>query len=128
MTGGGQFEIERMRIRNSRALPFWIVNVNSQAIALDTRIEISYLYKSAINPRTEVDMTPVNIIYQDQNLRVATIGRNDVGAYNLFQPGEHLNGNRITFGTGVKNEESVATAQVANLSSIPKIDLLPVIR
>jgi hypothetical protein len=106
LLNGGKFDIERIRLRNTRLLPFFIKAWNSKknaaklfpktdnqsdsenndepmnpshtVITSDTRIDVVYIYKSAYRPFTmkDLDLLPV---YADENIWVFKKGHNETG-------------------------------------------------
>ena len=66
-------ELERVRNRNSRLLPFWRAVVDTAGINAKTKLVVSYFYKS-----TQLGiMTPITTQHKSANLEVLTVGNND---------------------------------------------------
>jgi hypothetical protein len=70
---GGSLELERVRNRNSRLLPFWRAVVDTSKISAKTKLIVSYFYKSTALGI----MTPIVTLLNSPNLEVLSIGNND---------------------------------------------------
>ncbi len=70
---GGKFELERVRNRNSRLLPFWRAVVDTPKISSKTKLTVSYFYKSTALGI----MTPIKTLHKSTSLDVLSVGNND---------------------------------------------------
>ena len=73
MTDGHWFELERIKRRNTRILPFWKMRISSSELTATTQIGITYYYRSTDNGI----YSPAGLLYSDKNLEVLTVGSND---------------------------------------------------
>lgn len=78
------FEIDRLKRRYSRTLPFWKARINTEHLTSNTQIGIVYYYKS-----TDKDIySPITKLYEDKHMQIMTLGNNDsidVSRYDVAQ-------------------------------------------
>jgi hypothetical protein len=77
MKDGAKFEVNRCKITNSRVLPHWRARIRGSEVRKDTRIDVVYFYKSC-RQYLKYGKLPVKITYSTPNLRVLTLGLNDI--------------------------------------------------
>ncbi len=66
------FEIERHRTRNARDLPFWRVQISTPTLSQNTKIGVTYFYKSVSVGYYRELQNP----YDDDHLEVRILGAN----------------------------------------------------
>ena len=100
-----QFEIERCKIHTSRVLPHWKARIRGTLIGRDTRVDVFYFYKSC-RQYLRYGKLPVKVIYASRNLRVITMGMNDIYQKTHLRPYQFKEGwesaeySRIEIGAG----------------------------
>lgn len=85
MKDGGQFEVERCKINNARVLPHWRARIIGSEVGRGTKVEIVYFYKSC-RQYIRHGKLPVKVVFNSPNLRVVTMGVNDIYTKTHLRP------------------------------------------